>query len=52
MADAAHAVLTRPAPECTGNFFIDEEVLKEAGVDDFDKYAVKPGTKLFPDLFL
>ncbi|HET9679674.1 MAG TPA: NAD(P)-dependent oxidoreductase [Gammaproteobacteria bacterium] len=52
MADAAHAVLTRDAKDCTGNFFIDDEVLREAGVDDFEQYAVKPGEKLLPDLFL
>jgi citronellol/citronellal dehydrogenase len=43
MADAAYAILTRPARETTGNFFIDELVLKEAGVTDFSKYA--PGAK-------
>jgi citronellol/citronellal dehydrogenase len=43
MADAAHAILTRPARETTGNFFIDELVLKEQGVTDFSKYA--PGAK-------
>lgn len=52
MADAAHAVLTRPARECTGNFFIDDEVLAGAGVTDLDRYAVKPGEKLHADLFL
>jgi citronellol/citronellal dehydrogenase len=43
MADAAHAILTRPARETTGNFFIDELVLKEQGITDFSKYA--PGAK-------
>ena len=43
MADAAHAILTRPSRETTGNFFIDEEVLREAGVTDFAKYS--PGAK-------
>lgn len=52
VADAAHAVLTRPSGECTGNFFIDEEVLREEGVDDFERYAVEPGTDLAVDLFL
>ncbi len=52
MADAAHRVLTRPARTTTGNFFIDDEVLAEAGVTDLDRYAVKPGEKLLPDLFL
>lgn len=52
MADAAHAILTRPSRECTGNFFIDEEVLIEAGVKDFEGYAVKSGEPLLGDLFV
>jgi citronellol/citronellal dehydrogenase len=53
MADAAHAVLTMDAAATTGNFFIDDEVLRQAGVTDFDKYSVVPGSKqLLPDLFL
>ena len=53
MADAAHAILSRDARTCTGNFFIDDEVLREAGVTDFDQYAVTPGNKEFiPDFFL
>ena len=52
MADAAHAVLTRNSRETTGNFFIDDEVLAEAGVTDLEKYAVQPGQRLLPDLFL
>ncbi len=52
VADAAHAVLTRDSKTCTANFFIDEEVLAEQGVTDFDQYAVQPGHELFPDLFL
>lgn len=43
MADAAYAVVTQPSRECTGNFFIDELVLKEAGVTDFAEYAAVPG---------
>jgi citronellol/citronellal dehydrogenase len=52
MADAAHAILTKPSRETTGNFFLDEDVLRKEGVTDFDKYAVKPGEPLMPDLFL
>jgi len=52
VADAAHAILTRDARATTGNFFIDDEVLRESGVTDFAVYAVKPGTPLLPDLFL
>ena len=52
MADAAHAVLTSDARANTGNFYIDEEVLKRAGEKDFARYAVTPGVPLFQDLFL
>jgi len=52
MADAAHAILTRPARDTTGNFFVDEQVLREAGVTDFQKYAVDPSQDLLPDFFL
>jgi citronellol/citronellal dehydrogenase len=52
VADAAHAILTREARSCTGNFFIDDEVLREAGVKDFDRYAVEKGQELLPDFFL
>jgi citronellol/citronellal dehydrogenase len=52
MGDAAHAILVRDSRECTGNFFIDDEVLAAEGVTDFDKYAVSPGTPLMPDFFV
>jgi citronellol/citronellal dehydrogenase len=52
MADAAHAILTTPSRQRSGQFLIDENVLREAGVTDFDVYAVKPGMELLPDLFL
>ena len=53
MADAAYAILTRDARSCTGNFFIDDEVLASAGVTDLDEYAVTPGNKQFqPDFFV
>ncbi len=52
MADAAHAVLVRDARTTTGNFFLDEDVLRETGVTDFERYATKPGNPLLPDLFL
>jgi citronellol/citronellal dehydrogenase len=39
MADAAHAIVSQPARECSGNFFIDEEVLRAQGVTDFSRYA-------------
>ncbi|HLE83872.1 MAG TPA: NAD(P)-dependent oxidoreductase, partial [Thermoanaerobaculia bacterium] len=52
LADAAHAILTRPARETTGNFFLDDEVLAEEGITDLEPYAVSPGTPLFPDFFV
>ena len=52
MADAAYHILTRDSRSCTGNFFIDEEVLRLAGVGEFEQYAVSPGAPLFNDLFL
>ena len=52
VADAAHAILTRPSRELTGQFCIDEDVLREAGVVDFTQYAVDPSAQLFPDLFV
>jgi citronellol/citronellal dehydrogenase len=52
LADAAHWILTRPPAETTGNFFIDDEVLADAGVTDFEQYAVEPGAELATDLFV
>lgn len=52
VADAAHAILTRDHRNCSGHFFIDEDVLREEGVHDFARYAVKPGATLAADLFL
>jgi citronellol/citronellal dehydrogenase len=52
VADAAFHILQRPATECTGNFFIDEEVLKEEGITDFESYAVNLNQKLMKDIFL
>jgi len=52
MADAAHWILTQPSRACSGNFFIDDEVLRTAGITDLGKYAVDPTKTLYPDLFL
>jgi citronellol/citronellal dehydrogenase len=52
VAEAAYHILARPSTECTGNFFIDEDVLKQEGVADFEKYAVNPKQKLMTDIFL
>lgn len=47
ISDTAYIILNRSAKECSGNFFIDEQVLASEGVHDLDKYAVVPGTKEF-----
>ena len=53
VADAAWWILTSPASTTSGNFFIDDTLLKENGVTDFDRYAVTPGTQdLIPDFFV
>jgi citronellol/citronellal dehydrogenase len=53
LADSAYIILNRASKECTGNFFVDDEVLAAEGVTDLDKYAVVPGTKDFLlDFFL
>lgn len=52
VADAAYEILTSPSREVTGNFFIDELLLKERGVTDFDKYALHPEARLYPDLYI
>lgn len=52
VADAAFAILSKSSAECTGNFFIDEEVLQKEGVTDFSRYAVDPTKKLMIDIFL
>ena len=52
VADAVFYILQRPSKTCTGNTFIDEEILKEEGVTDFEQYAITPGGELFNDLFI
>jgi citronellol/citronellal dehydrogenase len=52
MADAAYHILTRNSRDCTGNFFVDEDLLRTTGVKDFEQYATTPGTPLFEDFFL
>ncbi|XP_019620514.1 PREDICTED: hydroxysteroid dehydrogenase-like protein 2 isoform X2 [Branchiostoma belcheri] len=52
MADAAYVMLTRDGRSYTGNIAIDEDVLREAGVRDFEKYSCVPGHDLYPDLFV
>jgi citronellol/citronellal dehydrogenase len=53
VADAARVIFDRPARECTGNFFIDDEVLAGEGVSDFEEYRFGPaGAELIPDLYV
>ncbi len=52
MADAAHFILTSDSRKCTGNFFIDDEVLRAHGVTDLSPYAMQPGADLMPDFFV
>jgi putative sterol carrier protein len=52
MSDAAYAIVSRDARKFTGQFCVDEEVLTEEGIKDFEQYAVKPGNPLMADFFL
>ena len=52
MSDAAHWILTQNSRDVTGQFFIDEQVLQQQGIEDFSAYAVNPAVPLFGDLFL
>lgn len=52
VADAAYAILTRDSTTCSGNLFLDEDVLRQEGITDLDRYAVRPGEALIPDLFV
>ncbi len=52
MADAAYAIFNRDSRAATGNFYIDETVLREEGVSDFEPYSITPGATLYTDLFL
>lgn len=52
VADAAYYILSRPSEKCSGNFFIDDEVLMQEGITNLEKYSVVPGAQLYTDLFL
>ena len=52
MADAAYSILSKDSKTCSGNFFLDEEVLVSDGVTDFSNYMVNPNKTPIPDLFL
>jgi citronellol/citronellal dehydrogenase len=53
MADAAHWILTQPSRECSGNFFLDEDILRDKmGKADLSEYAVDPSQELQVDFFV
>jgi NAD(P)-dependent dehydrogenase (short-subunit alcohol dehydrogenase family) len=52
VADAAFYLLSQPSTTCTGNTFIDEELIAQAGITNLDQYAVVPGGPLYNDLFV
>jgi citronellol/citronellal dehydrogenase len=52
LADAAYYILAKPSADCTGNTFIDEEVLAKENINNLDKYSVVTGAKLYNDLFI
>ena len=52
LADAAYYILRQPSTACTGNLFIDEQVLAKEGITDLEKYSVVPGGQLYNDLFV
>jgi hypothetical protein len=52
MADAAYVILSKKSREFTGQFIIDEDLLRKEGVTDFEKYAMAPGHDLMLDFFL
>jgi citronellol/citronellal dehydrogenase len=52
VADAAYAILTSDSRTCTGNFFLDEDLLRSRGVTDFEQYAMEKGVEPLPDYFI
>jgi len=52
LADAAYYILTKPSADCTGNCFIDEDVMATEGITDLSHYNVAPGANLYRDLFV
>jgi len=52
LAESAFYILSKPSAECTGNSFIDEDVLAKEGITDLSKYSVVPGATLYNDLFV
>ncbi|ESO01019.1 hypothetical protein HELRODRAFT_185726 [Helobdella robusta] len=52
MSDAAYVILTNDSPDNTGHFYVDENVLKDANITNFDKYNFVENPSLMPDFFL
>jgi citronellol/citronellal dehydrogenase len=52
MADAAYWILTQKSRQCSGNYFLDETVLRDSGVTEFEDYANDPSNPLFTDLLV
>jgi citronellol/citronellal dehydrogenase len=52
VAEAAHAIVTRDSRACTGRLLLDEDVLREEGFTDLDRYRIDPAVPLMPDLFV
>jgi citronellol/citronellal dehydrogenase len=52
LADAAFHIFSKPSTACTGNCFLDEDVLAAEGITELDIYSVVPGAKLYKDLFV
>jgi citronellol/citronellal dehydrogenase len=52
LADAAYEILKRPSTQCTGNLYVDDQVLAAEGITDLAHYSVVPGATLYTDLFL
>ena len=52
IAESAFYILSKPSTECTGNSFIDEDVLANEGITDLSQYSVVPGATLYNDLFV
>lgn len=52
LADAAYFILRQPAANCTGNLFVDEQVMASEGITDLSGYSVVPGAQLYTDLFV
>ena len=52
MGDAAFTILSKDSSECTGNYFVDEELLRSEGITDFSNYSNVPDSELMPDFFI